>query len=206
MHFIRKNTKVRAVIGEIKRTDIPQYPPEAVRESIINAIIHADYAIRGSSIIVAIFEDRIEITNPGSLLYGFSLEEALAGSSRCRNRVIAKTFHILKIIEQWGSGLQKIIDSCIRHGLKKPKFEEFASQFRVTLYSYAPEEKAELEPWQKEFIQHLKAVGDTNSQDSAKFWDVDIRQARRRLKSSPMINLLSKLVPQKMIRSANMLW
>jgi ATP-dependent DNA helicase RecG len=181
LHFIRKNTKVSSIIGESRRIDIPQYPLAAVREAVINAIIHADYAIKGSSIIVALFEDRIEITNPGSLLYGFKLEDALTGSSRCRNRVIAKTFHALKLIEQWGSGLQKIVDSCIEQGLKKPKFEEFSSQFRVTLYSDTSEEVI-LGPWQEEFLKHLKTVGSINSQDAAEFWRIDVRQAQRRLK------------------------
>lgn len=193
VHFINKNTKVKAAIGEVRRTDIPQYPPDAVREAVINAIIHADYAIRGSSIIVAVFEDRIEITNPGSLVYGFSLEDALAGASRCRNRVIAKTFHALKLIEQWGSGLQKIIDLCLEHGLKKPKFEEFTSGFRVTLYANAPEEPNVLELWQQKFMQHLHAVGTINSQDAAQFWDIDIRQAQRRLKKLSDDGIIAKV-------------
>lgn len=182
MHFIKKNTKVRSRIGnKPARIDTPQYPFAAVREAVINAIIHADYAIKGSSIIVAIFEDHIEITNPGGLPYGFSLEEALAGSSRCRNRVIAKTFHVLEIIEQWGSGLQKIIETCVEYGLEKPKFEETGTQFRVTIY--APEApRTIVEQWQKDFIGHVLKFGGLGTNEAADFWGIDIRHARRRLK------------------------
>ena len=62
--------------------DISQYPPVAIREAITNAVIHADYAIKGSSIMIALFDDRLEITNPGGLPLGMTLERALAGSSR----------------------------------------------------------------------------------------------------------------------------
>jgi len=193
LHFIKKNTKVRSRVETSTRIDISQYPPEGVREAVINAIIHADYAIKGSSIIVALFEDRLEITNPGSLLYGFSLEDALAGSSRCRNRVIAKTFHALRLIEQWGSGLQKIIESCIEYGLRKPKFEEFTSQFRVTLYLNTTQNEVDLEEWQQKFLQHLESVDNINSQEAAIFWDIDIRQARRRLKKLLDDKLVTKV-------------
>ena len=133
--FITRNTKTGIKFDKIRRIDVPEYPPIAVREAVINAVIHTDYTIKGSCILIAIFEDRIEITNPGGIPLGITLERALSGASRIRNRVIAKTFRELGLIEQWGSGLQRIINSCNKRGLKKPLFEDFISEFMVTLYA-----------------------------------------------------------------------
>jgi ATP-dependent DNA helicase RecG len=132
--FIQRNTALRSEIKTLTRRDIPQYPLLALREAIMNAIVHADYAIKGVYLSIAIFDDRIEITNPGGLPFGFTLEKALAGSSRIRNRVIAKVFYRLKWIEQWGRGLTRIVKECADHGLVEPTFEEINNQFRVTLY------------------------------------------------------------------------
>lgn len=125
MHFINKKAHINTL----------QYPEVAIREAVINALLHTDYAIKDSFITVSLFADRIEITNPGELPYGFSLKDALDGSSRYRNRVIARVFRTLHLSEQWGSGMQKIIQSCAEHGLREPKFEELKSQFRVTLFA-----------------------------------------------------------------------
>jgi ATP-dependent DNA helicase RecG len=181
LHFITKNTFTKTEIGKKRRVSIPQYPPVAVREAVINAIVHADYAIKGSSIMVTIFDDRLEITNPGAVIYGLSLEDALAGSSRVRNRVIARTFHLLELIEQWGSGLQKIITNCVNNGLKEPKFEEIGSQFRVTLYAIR-EQKTIMSSPQKRLIEHLSSVGELSSHEAAEFWNIGIRSTRKRLK------------------------
>jgi predicted HTH transcriptional regulator len=191
LDFITKNTFTATKIGPKKRVNIPQYPDAAIREAVINAIVHTDYSIKGSSIIVAIFDDRIEITNPGGIAYGLSLEDALAGSSRARNRVIARTFHFLGLVEQWGSGLQKIIESCIQNGLSVPKFEEIGSQFRVTIYS-TKLEKTTVERWQQSLLEHVHSIGEINTKDAAKFWKIDIRSARRRIKKLVDKRLLIK--------------
>lgn len=192
LSFITKNTFTKTKIGAKSRTTVPQYPPIAIREAVINAIVHTDYSIKGSSIIIAIFDDRIEITNPGGMPYGLSLEDALAGSSRSRNRVITRTFHILELIEQWGSGLQKILNSCLQNGLKKPKLEEMGSQFRVTIYSEKIQEIA-IEEWQKKFLQHLQSLGELSTHDAAEFWNIDIRTARRRLKKLAEQGFIAKI-------------
>ena len=116
-------------------TLIPEYPAVAVREAITNAILHADYSIRGSTITVAIFDDRIEITNPGALPFGLDLESALAGFSQLRNKIIGHVFKELHLIEQWGSGLGRMIEEYQKINVQLPKFEERGYFFRTTLYS-----------------------------------------------------------------------
>ncbi len=178
--FIHRNVRFGAEITGLTRTDLPQYPLIAIREALVNAIVHTDYAIKGMHISVAIFDDRIEITNPGGLPFGFTLEKALSGSSRIRNRVIAKVFYHLKLIEQWARGLQLIVKECDKIGLADPRFEELNNQFRVTLYA-AKKRKTDMDSWQKDFVRRLAKQKRITTKQAASFWNVTPRTARSRL-------------------------
>lgn len=178
--FVRKNTRMAAEIKELARKDIPEYPLVAVREAITNALVHADYAVKGVYISIAIFDDRMEITNPGGLPFGVTIKKALDGTSRIRNRVIAKVFYHLKWIEQWGSGIGRIIHECEQRGLQEPLFQELNNQFRVTLYSIS-KRKQILEKWQKDLIKYLKKHEIINTKQAALLWNVTTRTARLRL-------------------------
>ena len=180
INFIQRNTRMGAEITGLQRKDIPEYPPNAVREALVNAIVHTNYAIKGNYITVAIFNDRIEFTNPGGLLFGLTLDRALAGVSRIRNRVIAKVFHHLKWIEQWGRGLQLIVDECIKAGMAEPKFEEIGNQFRVTLYSEKKREAVQDESAEK-IVRQLRKRGKIGTKDAAALWKITPRAARLRL-------------------------
>jgi len=197
--FIEKHTKVGATIGRKRRTDIPQYPPVAIREAVINALLHADYTMKGSSISIAIFSDRIEITNPGGLHFGMTLENALAGSSRLRNRVIGRVLRELKLIERWGSGMKRIQDACSKQGLKPPLFKELNNQFRVTLYSIPTTQKTESQHitrvynWEKIVIDFLQKYGEVSTKKAADLWSVTPRTAQQRLKRMIEGGLLYKI-------------
>ena len=106
--FIKKNIALGATIGEIYREDRWEYPLEAIREAIINAVIHRDYAILGSDIKVAIYDDMLEITSPGPLPDLLSFKDLGTGRSEIRNRILAPIFKDMKLIEAWGSGIQKM--------------------------------------------------------------------------------------------------
>ncbi len=134
--FIARNTRLSSQFGEIKRKDIPEYPMPAIREALINALVHADYSITGSHIQIAIFDDRLEIQNPGMFPFGFTFEDLKAGISRVRNRVIARTFHSLQYMEEWGSGYKRIMETCHSEGYPEPKWEEIGTSIRVTFYPY----------------------------------------------------------------------
>lgn len=192
IRFVERNTSVKSEIGRMYRTDIPEYPPIAVRESIINALLHADYAIKGSTIMIAIFDDRLEITNPGGLVFGQTLQRALSGSSIIRNSVIAYTFRELKLIERWGSGLQRIIDSCTQRGLEQPKFEERGTEFRVTLYNTKSHEPL-LDAFQKELLTYLKKKEKITTKQAAKLWNITSRNALVRLKHLVELGLIKKV-------------
>ena len=131
--FLRKHMTREAVIGPVKRTDLWTYPVVAVREAIMNAIVHADYAQHGAPIRVALFDDRLEIENPGLLPFGLTIEDIRKGISKLRNRVIGRAFQELGLIEHWGSGIQRMTAACRDRGLDAPTLEELGTHFRVTL-------------------------------------------------------------------------
>jgi predicted HTH transcriptional regulator len=131
--FLQKHMAREAVIGSVKRTDRWTFPVVAVREAIMNAIVHADYAQRGAPIRVALFDDRLEIENPGLLPFGLTIEDIQKGISKLRNRVLGRVFQELGLIEHWGSGIQRMTAACRESGLDAPQFEEIGTHFRVTL-------------------------------------------------------------------------
>jgi ATP-dependent DNA helicase RecG len=131
--FVHKHALHGAEIGAVRRKEHWNFPPAAVREAIINAVAHADYSQRGAPLRLSIFDDRLEVENPGLLPFGLTLEDLPRGVSKLRNRVIGRTFHALGLIEQWGSGIQRMTAACREAGLAAPVFEELATRFRVTI-------------------------------------------------------------------------
>lgn len=178
--FIERHTRRGIEIGRVRRREVPEYPVAAVREAVINAVVHADYSIGGAGTKIAVFDDRIEITNPGLLPFGLTLEAALAGVSRLRNRVIGRVFRELGLIEQWGSGLGRIAAACRDAGLAAPRFEELGANFRVTLVGERVTAPARPE-WQSALLAHLVREGRITTQEAAGLWKTSARTARNRL-------------------------
>ncbi len=133
--FVDKHTLHGAEIGPVRRKERPNLPPVAVREAVINAVAHADYSQRGAPIRVSLFDDRLEVENPGLLPFGMLIEDLPRGVSKLRNRVIGRVFNTLGLIEQWGSGVQRMTAACHEAGLRPPLFEEISTRFRVTLFT-----------------------------------------------------------------------
>jgi predicted HTH transcriptional regulator len=131
--FIEKHGLHGAEIGRVRRKERWSLPPVAVREAVINAVAHADYAQCGAPIRISIFDERLEVENPGLLPFGLTVEDLPRGVSKLRNRVIGRVFHALGLIEQWGSGVQRMTRACREAGLGPPQFEEIATRFRVTI-------------------------------------------------------------------------
>lgn len=132
--FVEKHALHGAHIGRVRREERWNVPPVAIREAIVNALVHADYAQHGAPIRLAIYDDRIEIENPGLLPFGLTLDDLPRGISKLRNRVIGRVFHALGLVEQWGSGIQRMMTACRDAGLAPPVLEEIGTRFRVTLH------------------------------------------------------------------------
>lgn len=133
--FAQKHLTKTSIIEGARRQDRWSVPLVAIREAVINAVVHADYAQTGSPIRLAIFDDRIEIDNPGLLPFGLTIDDIRQGVSKLRNRVIGRVFRELHLIEQWGSGIQRMTAACGEAGLAAPSFEEIGTHFRTVISS-----------------------------------------------------------------------
>jgi predicted HTH transcriptional regulator len=118
--FVEKHTLRGAEIGAVRRKERWSPPPVALREAVINAVVHTDYAQRGAPLRISIFDDRLEVENPGLLPFGLTVEDLPHGVSKLRNRVIGRVFHALGLVEQWGSGIQRMTTACRDAGLAAP--------------------------------------------------------------------------------------
>ncbi len=131
--FFKRNTRLANKIVEFKRVDIPEYPFEAIREAVINAIAHRDYNRRGAPIMVSIFDDRIEVRNPGGLLPGLNIKK-LEGNHATRNEAICNIFHETMDMERFGTGIGKMKKYMKAHGLSYPEFSEEGDFFVVKFF------------------------------------------------------------------------
>lgn len=123
------------VIEQTLRTTVPMYPPLALREIIANALIHQDFTVTGSRPTISIFDDRIEIVNPGALLPSKSVERIIGTHPESRNEKLANAFRLYNICEQRGSGLTRAGLAIELFGLPPIKFEEESNHFKVTLFA-----------------------------------------------------------------------
>ena len=120
-------------IDGIYRQDVYELPIDSVRELIANAVAHRSYLDPGN-IQVALYDNRLEITSPGMLMNGVTIEKMKEGYSKIRNRAIANAFSYMKIIEKWGSGIPRIIRECQEYGLPEPELIDFDGDFRINMY------------------------------------------------------------------------
>jgi len=141
MTFIKKNIALGSTIGEIYRKDRWEYPMEAIREALINAVIHRDYSILGSDIKVAIYDDMLEISSPGPLPDLLSFEDLGTGRSEIRNRVLAPIFKDMKLIEAWGSGIQKMKTELKDYPEIELVLQEAGHAFQVQFVKKGPKKK-----------------------------------------------------------------
>jgi ATP-dependent DNA helicase RecG len=189
LKFIQRNTRRAIRVEGTKHAEASEFPPAALREAVINALVHADYAQKGAPLRIAIFDDRIEIDNPGGLPPGLTLEEIRHGVSKLRNRVIGRVFHELGLIEQWGSGIQRMIGACEQAGLQEPVFEEIGSGFRVTIYSQA-RVQPQIEELDKAILEYVRNVKEASSSQVAAHIQRTPRTARTRLNHLVDLGLL----------------
>lgn len=129
--FIDRYNRIQSEIDGLHRVDRRDYPVEAVREALLNALVHRDYSFRDSTLI-SIFEDRIEFVSIGGLVRGISIEDMMLGVSIARNRNLANVFYSLALIEAYGTGVPWIMHSY--EGCNaKPAIEASGNAFKITL-------------------------------------------------------------------------
>ena len=138
--------KTKGKIIGLERIDTKDYPEYALREALLNAIIHRDYNFTGS-ILVSLFDDHFEITSLGGLVKGLSIEDLYNGISESRNPNLANIFYRLKYVESFGTGIGRIIESYKDYD-KEPLILNTENAFKVTLYNinYTKEENIKILP------------------------------------------------------------
>ena len=139
--YIDQFNRTRAEFEGLNRIDKRDYPSEALREALLNAITHRDYSFSGSTLI-SIFDDRIEFVTIGGLVRGLTFDDIMLGISALRNQNLANVFYRLKLIEAYGTGILKINESYADCTVK-PQFEVTDNAFKITLpnINYAGERK-----------------------------------------------------------------
>jgi ATP-dependent DNA helicase RecG len=129
--YIGKYNRTRAEFSGLRRIDMHDYPPDALREALLNAVVHRDYSY-SASILISIFDDRIEFVSLGGLPKGIAHNDLMLGVSVLRNSRLANVFYRLHLIEAFGTGIPKIME-CY-HGQKaQPVIEISDNAFKMTL-------------------------------------------------------------------------
>ncbi len=133
VHFVLRNIRLGATIDDLIRKESYELPLDAIREMIINAHCHRNMT-DDSSVQVAIYDDRLEVTSPGGLYNGLTYEELMEGHSKIRNRAIANIFNKMGLVEAWGTGVRRIMAAAKKYGLPTPEIQAFDNMFRVNLF------------------------------------------------------------------------
>lgn len=121
--FLERHLNIRSEIRRLDRHDIYEIPFEALREAVVNALMHRDYSITGTQVSIDVFDDRVEITNPGGLPKGLGPKALGKGISIRRNELIADLFSRLHKVERAGTGIRRMRKSLAEAGLEAPEFE-----------------------------------------------------------------------------------
>ena len=133
VQYVLRNIHMGAKFIGIYRQDIYEIPPDSIRELIVNAAVHRSYLDHNNTQI-AVYDDRLEITSPGKLPMGQTIERMKKGYSRIRNEAIANAFAYMHLIEHWGSGIPRIIREVQEAGLKAPEFIGGEVDLRINIY------------------------------------------------------------------------
>lgn len=157
--FINLLNKTKATFSGLDRTDMRDYPEEAVRESLLNSIVHRDYSFSGSNL-VNIYENRMEFVSLGGLVSGLELKSIFLGVSQSRNPNLAAVFYRMRLIESYGTGIGKI-ERAYKTYQFQPEFETAKGVFRVTLPNR--NEKQEREERAKDHVDTMVSLNEHKS-------------------------------------------
>ena len=174
--FLRRHLPISSTFrkNDFKRLDKSALPVIAVREALINALCHKNYADLATDISLAIYDDRLEIWNSGLLPATITLESLKKShDSILRNKLIANVFYVRDYIEKWGTGTNKIVDSCRDENVPEPDFSERIGGLVVTFwfsksissYTANSSKNVPLSERQQDILCFIKEHGDVSIQD-----------------------------------------
>lgn len=202
--YIDFHNQIHATIEKLSRIDVRDYPEIAVREALLNLLVHRDYSFSASALI-SIYDDRIEFVSIGGLLPGIDLEDVLAGLSVCRNQNLANVFYRLHLIEAYGTGLGKIMEA-YEGTLGKPIISTTKNSFKITLPNVnvkseqrnipAPVGQAvsvlapELTDKEQQVLEYVREHGTITRAEAEKVLDMSASTASRLIKKMVRTGLL----------------
>lgn len=186
MAFVKRHLSMAAEIRDLERDERWEYPLDAVREAITNAVCHRDYADAGN-VQVRIFDHGLEVWNPGALPAGLTVDDLRRNhESKPRNKLIARAFFLIRYIEQFGTGTGRMIEECRKAGIPEPEFESRASSFRIVFRKAVAVDQRfaglGLNERQLAGLRYLQTRGRITMQEYAKATDCSERTAKRDLK------------------------
>lgn len=187
--FVLRHINLGAEINGLVRKDTYELPVTAIREMIVNAVCHRNY-MDNSCIQVAVYDDRIEVTSPGMLYGGLTLEEAVSGRSKIRNRIIADIFSRMEIIEEWGTGIRRILHRAKEYGLPEPEFMEIGDTFRVNLFKKADKKADKIFLRQRLILDYIEENGFITNKEAREILGLADSTTKRFLKYMVETNLL----------------
>ncbi len=203
--YIDFRNQTRATIDKLLRIDVRDYPVIAVREALLNLIVHRDYSFSDGSLI-SIYDDRMEFVSIGGLMSGIDLEDVLAGISVCRNKNLADVFYRLHLIEAYGTGLAKIMEA-YEESSDKPVISTTRNSFKIVLpntnagykanadsdssASVTPDVAAELEANEQCIMAYVREHGAITRYEAEKLLDTSASTASRLIRKMVNAGLLS---------------
>lgn len=163
VNYLALCNKTSSVIKGVVRTDKQDYPEEAIREALLNAIVHRDYSFSGS-IIINVTDRMMEFISLGGLLPGLSPDDIRSGISQPRNKNLAEVFHRLRLIESYGTGIRRIFNLYTACS-EQPQIEVTANTFKIVLPNMnavpaaEPDNNAAVTPQMQKVLDFIKANG-----------------------------------------------
>jgi ATP-dependent DNA helicase RecG len=203
--------RTAATFKGLERVELPDYPEEALREALLNAIVHRDYSYSGS-IIINVNDSCIEFISIGGLLPGLSADDIRSGISQPRNRKLAEIFHRLKLIESYGTGIRKIY-ALYKDCDSQPRIEVTQNTFKLVLpnmntntattgYAPATTEKisAVITPQMKNVMNYLAEYGEMTDEELQELLNIKKTRAyllARQMHENGLIDIIGRGAAKK---------
>lgn len=197
-NLIDRFNSTRAEVYGLERIDRRDYPPESVREALLNAIVHRDYSF-SSSTQINIFSHGMEFVTVGGLVKGIALDDILLGLSILRNPNLANIFYRLRLIEAYGTGIPKIMDAYAKHEIK-PQIEVSSNAFKIVLPNINSSEIRSSGKVVEEINERERRILEIfEEKDSITRKDVETSEG---LSQAAAVRVLRKMVQKGMLKKA----
>lgn len=188
--FFNKTLTSMSQVEGFKRETIQEYPLEAIREALVNALAHRDYTIRTAQITFYIYNDRIEIKSPGRLVYPLTVNDLGENDPIHRNETICKIFAKTTYMEHVGTGIKRMKDAMRLNGLEEPEFIESEGFFKVIFRSN--ERQKGLNARQKQFLR-LNDISEITIKDYMDMFSVVRNTATKDLRELTDLGIVDKI-------------